>query len=91
MVDDFLCRVSSFCKMCIEQHCSIRFQRSHRRDSQKHHKIGFVSDVVLTISSEEIPALNAQLLDMSQKLEKRAVMKYAPTQPTHYYSVDWMC
>lgn len=35
-----------------------------------------------TILNEEIPALNAQLLDMSQKLEKRAVMKCAPIQPT---------
>lgn len=38
--------------------------------------------VELTISKEEIPALNAQLLDMSQRLGKRVVMKFAPTQPT---------
>lgn len=90
MVDDFLYRVSSFFKMCIEPHCNTQFPKNPQSVSQKHHKIGFASGVGLIISKEGILASNVQLLGMSQKQEKREAMKFAPTQPTLFFSVVLM-
>lgn len=90
MDDGSLCRVSSFCKMCTEQHYSTPFPRSRLSGSQKRRKIGFASGVGPIISKEEIHASNVQHLGMSQKLGKREVMKCAPTLPTLFFCVAWM-
>lgn len=52
MVDDFLYRVSSFFKMCIELHCNTQFPKNPQSVSQKHHKIGFASGLVYFIVVE---------------------------------------